>query len=64
MGLANLLFIVNIHAAFETMNSSLTQTSPLLEEYLKEYTEVCHNKIGAVSLMCSLLLSYLNMSRS
>ena len=34
------------------MNTSLRQTSPLLEQYLNERSEVCHNKIGTVSLMC------------
>ena len=53
-GFNNLPFVWNIHAAFETMNTSLRQTSPLFEQYLNECSEVCHNKIGTVSLMCSL----------
>ena len=43
VGLNNLLFVWNIHAAFETMNTSLRQTSPLFEQYLNECCEVCHN---------------------
>ena len=43
MGLNNLLFVWNIHAAFETMNISLRQTSPLFVQYLNECSEVCHN---------------------
>ena len=43
MGLNNLLFVWNIHAAFETMNASLRQNSPLLEQYLNECSDVCHN---------------------
>ena len=35
---------LNIRAAFETMNNSLRQTSPLFEQYLNECSEVCHNK--------------------
>ena len=34
------------HAAFEKMNTLLRQTSPLFEQYLNEFSEVCHNKIG------------------
>ena len=54
MGLKNLLLVWNIHAVFETMNTSLRQTS---EQYLNDCSEVCHNKIGTVSLMCSLFQS-------
>ena len=41
------------------MNTSLRQTSPreLFEQYLNECSEVCHDKIGTVSLMCSLFQS-------
>ena len=52
MGLNNLSFIGNIHAAFETMNTSLRQTSPLFEKYMNECSEICRKKI--ISLMCSL----------
>ena len=44
-------------SAFETKNTSLRQTSPLFEQYLNECSEICHNKIGIVSLMCSLFRS-------
>ena len=57
MGFNNLLFVWNIHAAFDTMNTSLRQTSPLFEQCLNECSEVCHNKIGTVTLMCSLFQS-------
>ena len=36
---------------------SLRQTSPLFEQYLNECSEVRHNKILTVSLMCSLFQS-------
>ena len=36
MGLNNLLFVWNINDAFETINTSLGQTSPLFEQYLNE----------------------------
>ena len=60
MSLNNLIFDANIHAAFafERMITSLRQTSPLFEQYLNECSEVCHNKIGTVSLMCSLFQSF------
>ena len=54
MGLNKLLFIRNIHAAFKTMNTLLRQTSPLFEQYLNKCSEVYRNKIGTVSLGCSL----------
>ena len=41
--------------SFKTMNTSLRQTSPLFEQYLKKCSEVCNNK--TVSLMCSLFQS-------
>ena len=46
MGLNNLPFVWNIHAAFETMNTSLRRISPLFEKYMNECSEVCHNKIN------------------
>ena len=60
MGLKNLLFVWNIHAAFETMKTLLRQTSPLFEQYLNKCSEVCQIKIGTDSLMCNLFKSFLS----
>ena len=49
MGLTQSSIFLNIHAAFETMKTSLRQTSQLFEQYLHECSEVCHNKIGTAS---------------
>ena len=51
MCLKSPLFIRNIHAACETMNIlRWKKYSPIFEQYLNKCSEVCHNKIGTVSL--------------